>query len=62
MDPLTENQRQYYQAQHDTITTEFQATGTDLNTKSWLLLGIRPERALSDAALPSHHRVSYHYR
>jgi hypothetical protein len=60
MDPLTERQRRRYQAQHDTITTKFQATGGDLNTNSWRLLGIRLERALSDATLPSHHRVSYH--
>jgi hypothetical protein len=60
MDPLTERQRRRYQSQHDTITTEFQAKGSDLNTNSWRLLGIRLERALSDATLPSHHRVSYH--
>ena len=60
MEPLSENQRQYYQTQHDIVTLGFQATGSDPNTASWRSLGTRLEQALSDPALPGHHRVSYH--
>jgi hypothetical protein len=50
----------FYQAQHDTITAEFQATGNDLNANSWRSLGTRLKKALSDPALPPHHLISYH--
>jgi hypothetical protein len=50
----------FYQAQHDTITAEFQATGSNINANSWRLLGTRVKQALSDPGLPPHHRVSYH--
>jgi hypothetical protein len=60
MSQLSEKQRQWYQAQHDTIITEFQATGSYFNSNSWRSLGTRLEQALSDSVLPHHHRVSYH--
>jgi hypothetical protein len=50
----------FYQAQHDTITAEFQATGNDLNANSWRSLGTRLKQALGDPALPPHHHISYH--